>query len=538
MGKPFSIPLVADVRAWLKGTSDVEESLGKVSDSLNELANETSADADKAADKLEGKFTGAFDKVKTEAKTAGDAVGDNIKHGTDKASEATDNMKESAHQNAREVAASFDGSAQSLVQGFQGAAAEMFDGFGPAGAAAGLAIAAGMGIASAALSQADEDAKAAKEATLELGKALATATTRAQGLADATADAISEATKNPQNIIDAMFGNDATDRLTLYSDVIRNAGLSYNQVLKAMQGDDEAYQQVVTQAWAKTDQAHEQSTISFLDDLNKRNQASKDAAVWAEEYAQSGVKAAQDRAQAEADAAQKSADAAQTLKESYSDAIDDAVDNTETFVRKNGQKWKDFQAQIHTATTSGKLDVEEWYKGVERAQKQNAHLMKFDVLMESKLSPEAYQKYEQMGRDDRIAFMEAYNKGAKTDQALIVKGFEIQAGHKDGKKPTVEVDTKVNAPSKADIAAATAEATRQAADHGVHLDTTVSKDDAKNQTNDAANAAHSEANKDSNKITFNTRIDHDELQRQVNRAAASITPPTITVKTRVQKEVP
>ena len=72
----------------------------------------------------------------------------------------------------------------------------------------------------------------------------------------------------------------------------------------------------------------------------------------------------------------------------------------------------------------------------------------------------------------------------------------------------------------------------------ITVETTIDATVTAQQAKKAADAAQDEANRSGNVIEFKTRIDRDELQRQVNRAAASITPPTITVRTKVQKEVP
>lgn len=486
----FKITLASDVRGFMKGAKSVEDELEKVADSLDTLATDTKADAGKAADALSREFRDAFSEVRANAKRAGSSVGDELKDGTRKATEATGEMRQAAHQNAREVAASFDGSAQSLVDGFQGAAAEMFDGFGPAGAAAGLAVAAGMGLASAALTQADEDAKAAREATLELGKALATASTRARGFADATADAMSEAVKNPQNVADAMFGKDGTDRLTLYSDTIRNAGLNYGDVLAAMQGDDEAYARVTQQAWARTDEAHEQSTISFLDDLNKRNQASKDAQKWADEYANSQVAAQQ-----------KAAEAAENFSATLTDNLSVADDGLDKFTKK------------------GKLHLDAWTKELKRRAKENAEVKEFSVDIAPQLSPQAMENIANLPTETQAQIAKAYKDGSKKDRKKIVTNLELEAT-----TDNVKIDTSG------------AQAT--ANKNPVEVPTVVVSTGMPKSVRDAADDGQKEADKDANVIEFKTKIDKDDLQRQVNKAAAEITAPTIYVKVKPKKETP
>ncbi|AOT04957.1 hypothetical protein ASPU41_18175 [Arthrobacter sp. U41] len=129
----------------------MEDNLKDVNKASEKAAKGMSDDMSDAAKKIDRDLTQSLKEVEDQAKTTGKSVGKNVKDGADKAGEGFEQMSEDANSNAREVAASFDGSAESLVDGFQGAAAEMFSGFGPAGAVAGLAVAAGLGIAMAAL---------------------------------------------------------------------------------------------------------------------------------------------------------------------------------------------------------------------------------------------------------------------------------------------------------------------------------------------------------------------------------------------------
>ncbi len=74
------------------------------------------------------------------------SLGKKTKKAAEEGKSGMDDFKQEANQTARESAASFDGSAESIVDVFQEVAANAFQGFGPAGAVAGLAIAAGIGL--------------------------------------------------------------------------------------------------------------------------------------------------------------------------------------------------------------------------------------------------------------------------------------------------------------------------------------------------------------------------------------------------------
>lgn len=155
------------VRGFLKGTKDMEEALQDVSDELETTAKE----GDKGLEKLSDKLLEAK-KAADNAAKSGENLGKDFKKGTDKASEGTDDLKQNAQSNAKEVTASFDGSVESIIDGFQGLASEAFEGFGAAGAIAGFALAAGIGIATAEFQKSEEAAKKAKERIADLGQAM------------------------------------------------------------------------------------------------------------------------------------------------------------------------------------------------------------------------------------------------------------------------------------------------------------------------------------------------------------------------------
>ncbi|WP_053205841.1 hypothetical protein [Jiangella muralis] len=204
MARPISIPIVSDVSGFIKGTSDVERALDDVADSLDDVSREAqnagddagralsdgiedgARDAERAlddvgksdglervgdeakqaakevetaAEKMERSFKDAFDSAKKESDGLGTKVGTDTRRGFDEASEGAREFKDEANSTAKESAASFDGSAASIGDAFQEIAANAFAGFGPAGAAAGLAIAGGLGFAFSAFEKSKEEAQ-------------------------------------------------------------------------------------------------------------------------------------------------------------------------------------------------------------------------------------------------------------------------------------------------------------------------------------------------------------------------------------------
>lgn len=479
----FKFTLVSDVRSVLKGTQDVDQALDQVADSLDDLARDTAQDADKAATQLERKFTDAFDKVKTEAKTAGKGIGDGVQDGARRAGDGVDDFKDEAKQSVRETAASFTdvNDALDLVQEV---AANAFVGFGPAGMAAGAAAAIGIGLVKTSLDAAKEKA----DDTVEMIHSISSALRDAGGVAGYLADSMTDIVDEKEWY--EFWQKLSLDRLTLMTDQVRQLGISSDDVFRAMSGDMEAYDRVAQQAIRNTSEANLQATTTFLDSIRQQGDAVNAAKQWNEDYANSSV-----AAQAKIEAAQQdAADVASSWADSLADHLNVAADGLDGFVKK------------------GKLDLGEWADAVERRAKQVSRIEHFKVDVFPKLSPEAQQAFAELPTETQNEIAKAYRKGSKGDKHKIEATLEAQ----------VKVDPKL-----ADTKVA-----------AVNIPTTVDTAAAQQQVTAAADAAQREANQRSNEIEFKTRIDRDDLQRQVDRAAASITPPTITVKTRVQKEVP
>ena len=160
------LDLTTDTSQFKKGMKGAEDIIEGVGETFDDLAK----DAEGASDKMEKSFADYARETKQEASKLGKSVSGSYDDMARDTSEATGQMREDSFSNAKEVAASFDGSAESIVDGFQGAAAEMFSGFGPAGAAAGLAAAAGIGLVTKQLQEQKEAAEEASQATWDMAQ--------------------------------------------------------------------------------------------------------------------------------------------------------------------------------------------------------------------------------------------------------------------------------------------------------------------------------------------------------------------------------
>lgn len=182
----ISIPILSDVKDFVVGAKKVGTSVEDIADSLDDLARDAKKagsktgdalsdgvkdgvkDADRQLEKLEDGFAELARATKADSKKTGDALGDSVKKGTREAGEGLSEFKDEANSTAKESAASFDGSANSIADLFQELAANSFSGFGPAGAAAGIAVAAGLGYAISALQVTADSINDAGERTGEL----------------------------------------------------------------------------------------------------------------------------------------------------------------------------------------------------------------------------------------------------------------------------------------------------------------------------------------------------------------------------------
>lgn len=173
----INISIASDVTDVIRGTKKIGDALEDVADEIDKLdkadVDKLEGSLDDAADgaqRLEKRMSDAFRGAADAADTSGRQIGDSTRAGLDKAGEGLEEFKGEANSTAKESAASFDGSAESIADAFQEIAANAFAGFGPAGAAAGLALAAGIGIAiQKATELAEANTKAAEEAG-ELGR--------------------------------------------------------------------------------------------------------------------------------------------------------------------------------------------------------------------------------------------------------------------------------------------------------------------------------------------------------------------------------
>jgi len=260
-----------------KGLADLgeaAEAAGKMVDKLDDVIGRADLDAlhrDAKAgkdglDKLErgAKDTArnvdsAFDKI---AKSSRSNLGHKLDDDLDDAGKALDEFKDEAHSSGREAAASFGGGFDDIGSFIQETAANAFGGFGPLGAAAGIAAAAGIGIITAAFGKSKEKAEEAQAAVGEWIQAYV------DGLGT-----IKEATI--QSNLDK-FAEDGGKKLRELGDAARDAGVNVADFQRANAGDLEAQKRVADQY---QDQIGKLAAINPLTDANAAAHGKQRAAL-------------------------------------------------------------------------------------------------------------------------------------------------------------------------------------------------------------------------------------------------------------------
>lgn len=238
--RQFSSNVKKGIQEPLEDVSDVLEDVTKAGDKAGDTLEKSMKGAQKETDDLKKDFKSLGDVIDKETKSAGRNLGKNVKDGTDEGREGLKDFKDEAASTARESAASFDGSAESIGDSFQEIAANALGGFGPAGAVAGLAVAAGMGIGFANI---EERAAAMEEFTSDLFEDMIES-----GQDYASAEFINSRISDilKENINDKGKANDLTEES-------KRLNLEVSDLIRAQAGDQLALNDVIAAEEAKHD---------------------------------------------------------------------------------------------------------------------------------------------------------------------------------------------------------------------------------------------------------------------------------------------
>lgn len=232
----LKLDILANTRQFVGEMKKAGASAEDIEDALDELKRQGVKD-------LEG-IEKQLKEVSKQGKKTGKEVGDGLSRG---AHEGFNDFKDESRSTATEVAASFDGSAESIAGGFQELAANAFAGFGPAGAAAGIAAAAGLGAVMTAIQAQDEALNQLREKFSSVY----------QSAAEDGRAYLDEA-QIQAGVLDLLF--DSTDNFAKRKDAEKEAkllGLDLITVARARAGSEEEINKIIATGTEKAREMHD-----------------------------------------------------------------------------------------------------------------------------------------------------------------------------------------------------------------------------------------------------------------------------------------
>lgn len=235
--------------------------------------------AEDATRDLERRADAAFDAISDNARASGRSVARTQVEAFEEASEGAQEFGDEAQSTARETAASFDGSADSILGAFQEVAANAFAGFGPAGALAGLAVAAGIGIAVTKMQDLAEENDSAQEAVIELAAKFEEAGGRIEDVD--YAGIIRDWGREVQGDNWLTFWVDeAESNFQKYADYAKQAGVSTQDAVRGMKGtaeDSQGFLDGTTAEWERLTKVIAAGTHETAQGGRVMNATAKDA---------------------------------------------------------------------------------------------------------------------------------------------------------------------------------------------------------------------------------------------------------------------
>lgn len=449
-------------------------------------------------------------------------------------------MGEEANSTAKEAAASFDGSAESIIDAFQEVAANAFAGFGPAGALAGLAIAAGIGIAVGEFQKAEEAAEELRQKAIEYADEAREAGVSTDAWVTSAArivDRIKELEETKSTDF-RFFWQDDPSKLEKWTDALAEMGRGSDEVNQVLSASDDVLKDYTrsleksqdalmeeiqlrretvditneaevakTQALVDEYEAHQE----VLDQLSEETDLRAQAQESSERQSAAGIDGALAQAEAEEEKAERIASAEQAVQDSVTSAYD-SMRNAAT---------------EYATTEDGALDINRW---LTYTQEHAAAVATYQSNLQSmRLSPDQWSNLMEMPEDARmqwVAQFVALPEAARDPYAAALNDL----GSSGGSSAAVAFDDSFNPDADVEISAETGKAEADLSD--VSRDRTAEikvkttgKADAKSDLDALARTRHA---------TINVRADTSDASASVNswRRNQESRPIYITVRTR------
>lgn len=421
-----------NAKPFVRGVEDIIGTLEDLEDEVKQVQK----DGDKSLEKLENSFAEIAKASQEAGNDIKKGLGKGTKDAVNEADEGLKDFKQEANSTAKESAASFDGSAESIVDSFQEIAANAFEGFGPAGAVAGLAVAAGIGIATAEFQKTQEEAQKSKERISELGLAII----------ESGADVAGMEAVNEQLRLIVTNADDAPKKLEDIEKFVKK--------YPALAGD------VGTLAAAYA------GNSDAIDDMVKKLEAEKKATEGTTSKTAAGTNALRDKANAygeeinalksvqeetaraqEIEAAYLASGGAETIAkaaaiETINAAYDDVVNSVTDYVNAE----------------SGVLDVEAYLAAIDA---RTAKLAEYQAsIAASNLTTEQKSALDAMGIDAAAAWMKGYETASPENKKRMEASLTEAAKESSG-AANKELDKAFATPTEAKVQAKLDEESKQ-----------------------------------------------------------------------------
>lgn len=420
MARKYEIGIGADTDGFEKsvqnGIVDPLEDAADAFDDLEKAAKNADLDKelDKAADHtnvLSDELDDTRDKLKKLGYAARDA-GDDTRRGMDRAEDGVKEFGDEANSTAKEAAASFDGSAESIIDAFQEVAANAFAGFGPAGALAGLAIAAGIGIAVQEFQKAEEAAEELRMKAVELAQDASDAGVSFEDWATGS-ERVVERIRELEELKSTdwrWFWEDDPSQLEEWTGALKAIGRPASEVSKILESSTDAVDEYRDGLKRSQDALYDEIQLrrQTADITNEAENAKTQALV--DEYdAHSEILQALDdeiklRGEGEAAAtrmADAGVDAALRMVEAEEARVD-AMESVQSSVTDAYDTLRDKALEYATAE-NGALDINRW---LEYTQEHAAAVETYRANIETiKLTPAQWQNLLEMPEEQRMQWV-------------------------------------------------------------------------------------------------------------------------------------
>jgi hypothetical protein len=420
-GDGIDIRLGVDPAGVIEGADDAASALEKIDDALGDI----SKSGDKDLDKLEK----SLKDIDQAALRTGDELDRNLgkktRNATKEAEGGLKDFKEEANSTAKESAASFDGSAESIVDAFQEVAANAFEGFGPAGAVAGLALAAGIGLATSAFTQSQEEIAKTKERVENLGLAMIESGDTGRVSFDAISEELGKILAGSE---------DAAKSIGDIRNEAQKSGVAVEDLAMAYAGNEQAIEGVISEldVLLEAEKAARQEAA----DAGTEKLTGYDQEIRKLEDVRNNIVAQQEAIQE-----------ARRIEQEWLETGGQLLLNKEELISQVNEQYDQAAASAgeYIDAETGIADVQGFLDGM--AKRQKAIEDYTAALTSNQFTPEQQKALNDMGFEAGSQFMQLYNQGTEAQKGELKTILTTAATDSSG----AALDTIDNAFATADV---------------------------------------------------------------------------------------